>query len=124
MHHQLAAAIYGHGHLKCLALHVLQPQRLKPLAHVIAGLPLPRITRHPRAKGSKARDLSGNVRLTNASHQSAKLGGLRGIHHPRLYGRVRCPAEEIVYRAIDCSRIAETDDRNHRGGEHQEERIE
>ena len=67
LHHQLAAAVYGHSYLECLALHVLQPQRLKLLAHVVAGLPLPRITRHPRAKGGKTRDLSGNVRLINAS---------------------------------------------------------
>ena len=120
LHHQFAAVIYGHRHFKCLALHVLQPQHLKPLAHVVAGLPLPRIPRHPRAKGSKARDLSGNVRLVNAGDQGAKLGGLCGIHHPRLYGRVRCPAEEVVYRAIDCARIAETDDRNHGSGEQQE----
>ena len=66
LHHQLAAAIYRHGHLKCLALHVLQSQRLKPLAHVLAGLSLPCITRHPRAEGGKVRYLSGNVRLVNA----------------------------------------------------------
>ena len=118
LHHQLAAAIDGHGHLKCLALHILQPQCLKPLAHVVAGLPLPRIPRHPRAKGRKARNLSGNVCLVNTGDQRAKLGGLHRIHHLRLYGRIGCPAEEIVYRSIDCARIAETDDRNHSGGEH------
>ena len=39
-------------------------------------------------------------------------------------GGLGAQPEKIVYRAIDCSRIAETDDRNHRGGEQQEKRIE
>ena len=70
LHHQFAAVIYGHGHFKCLALHVLQPQRLKPLAHVVAGLPLPRIPRHPRAK---AREPKAAKRAISAAMSASSM---------------------------------------------------